>query len=408
MDRTRVLALIQAGGAGSRMDVLTRERAKPTLPFAGVYQLVDFPLSNLAHSGIADVWVSVSFQGATMEEQVANGRPWGLDRTRGGLQLLMPQEGTGSLDEEGFAHGNADELYRHRDRIARAEVDVLLVMSADHVYRYDYRDLLEAHLATGAECTLLTTEVPLEDAGDHATVEVGDDGLVTRVEAKPDAPRTGTVATEVIAYDPRALVTVLEELHRELGGDAEAGDSGLGDFAEHLVPRMVERGRTRAVPLTGFWRDLGRPARYLAAHRAVLLDDCGVLDHPGWPILTQQPQRGPARLVEGCEVVDSLVSPGSHVAGRVVRSVIGPGAVVEAGGEVVDSVVFKDALVRRRARVHGTVLDSGTVVEADAVVGTPGTDLEDDDAVTIVGRDSVVRSGARVPAGSRLEPGSTA
>ena len=119
MSRSRVLALIQAGGAGGRMEVLTRERAKPALPFAGVFQLVDFPLSNLTHSGITEVWLSVQFQGSTLEEEVANGRPWDLDRNHGGLRLLMPQEGTGSLDEDGFARGNADELYRIRDQIAR-------------------------------------------------------------------------------------------------------------------------------------------------------------------------------------------------------------------------------------------------------------------------------------------------
>lgn len=428
LSRTRVLALVQAGGAGSRMDVLTRERAKPTLPFAGVYQLVDFPLSNLTHSGITDVWVSVSFQGSSMEEQVANGRPWELDRTRGGLRLLMPQEGTGSMDEEGFARGNADELYRRRLQLAQAGADVLLVMSADHVYRYDYRDLVEAHLAVGAECTVLTTQRPLDQAGDHATVETaeaaGPEGTagsagsagcaqhgavrVTRIEAKPDEPRTTTVSAEVVAYDPAVLVEVVEELHRELGPDADAGDSGLGDFAEHLLPRFVERGRTHAVALPGYWRDLGRPARYLAAHREVLLDDQGVLDHPGWPILTQQPQRGPARVVGGATVVDSLVAPGAHVAGRVVRSVVGPGVVVAAGAEVHDSVLFTDSRVESGAVVHGCVVDTGTTIGRGAVVGSPDADLEEDDGVTLLGRDCRVADGAAVPPGSRLEPGTTA
>ena len=132
------------------MDILTRERAKPSLPFAGIYQLLDFPLSNLAHSGITDVWLSVSYLGSSLEHEVASGRPWDLDRNRGGLRLLMPQEGTGSTDEEGFAQGNADELYRLRDQIRAARPDVLLVMSADHVYRFDYQDAIATHLDTGA------------------------------------------------------------------------------------------------------------------------------------------------------------------------------------------------------------------------------------------------------------------
>ena len=137
MARERILAIIQAGGAGGRMDVLTRERAKPTLPFAGVYQLIDFPLSNLAHSGIIDVWLSVQYQGATIQEQVVNGRPWDLDRNLGGLRLLMPQEGSGSSDEQGFANGNADEIFRIRDEVRAFEPEIVIVMSADHVYRLD-------------------------------------------------------------------------------------------------------------------------------------------------------------------------------------------------------------------------------------------------------------------------------
>ena len=144
MARNRILAIIQAGGSGGRMDVLTRERAKPALPFAGVYELVDFPLSNLTHSGIDDVWLSVQFQGSSIEEPVANGRPWDLDRSSGGLRLLMPQQGTGSDDEEGFARGNADELFRVRDRIRSAEPEVVIVLSADHVYRFDFLDAVDS------------------------------------------------------------------------------------------------------------------------------------------------------------------------------------------------------------------------------------------------------------------------
>ncbi len=391
------------------MDVLTRERAKPALPFAGVYQLVDFPLSNLTHSGITDVWLSLQFQGATLEEQVANGRPWDLDRDRGGLRLLMPEQGTGTLDEEGFARGNADGLFRIRAQIARAAPDVVLVLSADHVYRLDYHDVVEAHLAAAAECTLVTTEVPLSEAGDHAVVAADDRSLVTGFAYKPDDPQSGTVAAEIIAYDPLVLVEVLEELHRELAADSDAGDTGLGDFGDHLVPRLVERGRTHAHALDGYWRDVGQPHHYLQAHQDVLTDDVGVLAVPGWPILTRQPQRVPARVLSGGSVEESLLSPGSRVAGRVVRSVLGPGVVVETGAEVHDSVVFADCLVRAGARVHWAVVDSGCTIGLDARVSDPAADgTGDPDAVTLVGKGSVIGDGVRLPTGARLEPGSTA
>ena len=404
-----ILALIQAGGAGGRMDVLTRERAKPALPFAGVYQLVDFPLSNLAHSGVSDVWLSVQFQGSTLEEQVANGRPWDLDRTSGGLRLLMPQEGTGTLDEEGFAKGNADLLFRIRDQITTFDPEALLVLSADHVYRFDLNDAVATHRESGAECTIVTTVVPIEEAGDHATVEYDGDGRVTAFAYKPGEPTTGTVATEIFVYDPAVLVEVLEELHRELADHSDPGDTGLGDFGDHLLPRMVDRGKVVVHELPGYWRDLGQPHHYLAAHQDVLTDDLGVLATPGWPILTRQPQRVPARVLEGGRVVDSLLSPGSRVEGTVIRSVLGPGAVVEKGAVVRNSVVFRDSLVASGAEVDWTVMDSDCLIAPGAVVGDPDADgVGDPDAVTLVGRGSTVGEGVRLPPGSRLEPGTTA
>jgi glucose-1-phosphate adenylyltransferase len=412
MPRPRILAIIQAGGAGSRMDVLTRERAKPALPFAGAYQLLDFPLSNLAHSAITDVWLSVQYQAATLEEQVANGRPWDLDRTRGGLRLLVPQEGSGTLDEEGFAHGNADLLFRVRNEITSFAPDVLLVLSADHVYRLDYNDVIQTHLDAEAACTIVTTEVSIDDAGDHAVITVDDDGRVTDFAYKPDDPKSGVVATEIFVYEPERLVEALDDLHRELSAersDDASGDTGLGDFGEHLLPRLVKAERVVAHPLSGYWRDLGEPHKYLQAHQDVLTDDLGIFDEPGWPILTQQPQRVPPRLIDGARVTDSLVSPGCRVSGQVERSVLGPGVVVEAGAVVRNSVVFADCVVSSGATVDWAIVDRDCRIGRGAVVGDRhAAALDDSDSVVLVGRASTVGDGVSLAPGARLEPGTTA
>ena len=407
MSPSRVLAIIQAGGSGSRMDVLTRERAKPALPVAGVYQLIDFPLSSLSNSGITEVWLSLQFHGASLEEQVANGRPWDLDRTRGGLRLLMPEQGTGTADEDGFATGNADGLFRIRDQITEADPTVVVVMSADHVYRLDFSELVATHLERGDECTVVTTEVDPAEAGEHAVIMVEGDRVVD-VDYKPEESDTGTVATEIIVYRPDVLVAVLDELHRELGGDAEEGDSGLGDFGEHLLPRMVARGRTGAVELPGYWRDLGQPHYYLRAHRELLLDDVGLLNDPAWPILTRHTQRGPARMLDGAEVSDSLVSSGCVVAGRVERSVLGPGVRVAAGARVSDAVVFADCVIEADAVVARAIVDTHCRIGEGARVGADDADLDDSDAIALIGKQSTIEPGEVVPAGSRLEPGSTA
>ena len=409
MARNRILAIIQAGGAGGRMDVLTRERAKPALPFAGVYRLIDFPLSNLTHSGISDVWLSVQYQGGVLEEEVANGRPWDLDRNHGGLRLLMPQEGTGTDEEEGFAKGNADLLFRIRDEIRAADPDLVIVLSADHVYRFDFMDAVETHRAKDAELTIVTTEVAKKQAGEHAVIEANRLGRVTGFEYKPERPRTTTVATEIFLYSPDVLVEVLEELHREKSADAEAGDTGLGDYGETLVPRMVDRGRVFTHRLPGYWRDLGQPHLYLVAHQELLTGEADELfAEPSWPFLTRQPQRVAARLDAGCEVEDSLVGPGARVAGVVRRSVLGPGVVVQAGATVTDSVILADTIIEAGAEVAWSVVDTGCVIGKDAVVGDPSAkDPDDPDSVTLVGKDSRVGPGARLDAGARLEPGTT-
>ncbi len=390
------------------MDVLTRERAKPLLPFAGVFQLVDFPLSNLANSGISDVWLSLQFLGAGLGEAVANGRPWDLDRNRGGLRLLMPQQGTGSGDEDGFAQGNADELYRFRDEVIADGAELLVVLSADHVYRFDVMEAVATHRRTGAECTIVTTSVPIEEAGDHATVVAKADGRVTSFAYKPEAPETGTVATEIFIYDPRVLVPVLEELHRDLGADAGEGDTGLGDYGEHLLPHLVARGKVFAHPMEGYWKDLGQPHKYLAAHHDVVTDDLGFLNDPDWPILSHQQQRPAARVLEGGRVADSLLSPGSTVSGTVIRSVLGPGVVVEHGALVRDSVVFRDTRVEEGARLDWAIVDQDCVVGRAAEVGSPDTDRHDPDAIVLIGRGSRIGNGVTVNRGDRLEPGTTA
>ena len=402
-----VLAIIQAGGAGNRMDVLTRERAKPALPVAGVYQLIDFSLSNLSHSGVTDVWLSIQYLGASLEGQVANGRPWDLDRTRGGLRLVMPAEGTGGSDEDGFAHGNADELFRIRDQIRELDPEVLVVMSADHVYRLDFAELARTHRERGAECTVVTTEVDPGDASDHAVLSVEGDRVVD-VAYKPAHPDHGLVAAEIFAYRPDVLIEVIEELHRELGAEAGPGDTGLGDFGDHLLPRMIARGRTGAFRLEGYWRDLGQPHYYLRAHRELLTDDLGILNDPAWPILTRHTQRGPARVLDGAEVVDSMVSSGCVVRGRVERSVLGPGVRVERGARVVDSVLFADVVVESDAEVVAAIVDKHCRIGRGARVGGSGADLDDSDDLVLLGRDSTVGEGAVVPVGSRLEPGGSA
>jgi glucose-1-phosphate adenylyltransferase len=348
--RTRILAIVLAGGAGSRMGPLTEQRAKPALPFAGLYRLIDFPLSNCANSGITDVWVLQQFQPHSLEDHLANGRPWDLDRSFGGLLLLQPFTGG---EEEGFAEGNADALWRHHRLIGEFDADVVLVLSADAVYALDYRDVIDAHLERDADVTMVTSRVE-EDAGRFGVVTVASDQRVTGFEYKPDDPKSDVVTTEVFAYRPSALLETLEQL-------AE-GDEALEDFGDALLPRLVDAGRAYAFPMPGYWRDVGTPQSYWQAHQD-LLDGNGLdLDDLDWRIMTRAGHRPPALVERGASVEQSLVSPACRVAGSVSRSVLSPGVVVEAGAVVEDSVILHDAVIRAGARVERGIVDAGAEV----------------------------------------------
>ena len=351
------------------MGPLTENRAKPALPFAGLYRLIDFPLSNCANSGISDVWVLQQYQPFSIEDHLANGRPWDLDRTSGGLLILQPFTGG---EEEGFAEGNADALWRHRRLIREFDADVVLVLSADGVYTLDYRDVVDAHLDSDADVTMVTSQLD-EDAGRFGVVSVGADRRVTDFAYKPDDPKSDLVTTEVFAYRPGALLDTLDDL-----GES---DEPLADFGDALLPRLVEGGRAFEYRLEGYWRDVGTPESYWQAHQD-LVDGTGPdLDDRGWRIRTTSGHRPPARVEAGASVEDSLVSPSCRVAGRVSRSVLSPGVVVEAGAVVEASVILHGAVIRAGARVERAIVDSGTEVPAGAHVHSTDRDTP----VTIFG-----------------------
>ena len=403
----RVLGLIQAGGSGSRLDVLTRERAKPAVAFAGSYKLIDFPLSSFAGSGISDVWVSVSYLASTLDPYIAQGRPWDLDRTRGGYRRVVPEEG-GTTSESGFAAGNADNLVQLGDAIREFDADVVVVMSADHVFNLDLRPVVREHLDRGAECTIVTAEVSKTEARHNGVVTVAESGLVRAFDYKPEEPAGTTVATEVFLYEPKVLLAELRRLRAKLSHDDEDESSGLGDFGEHLIPALVARGKTYATPMGGYWRDVGRPEVYLRAHRDLLAGRVDVFDRAGHPVLTRWPERPPARVAESGDVGDSLLSAGVVVHGTVRRSVLGPGAVVEKGAVVEDSVLGADVVVASGATLSTSIVDDGCRIGRGATVGAipASTRLHDKD-ITMLGRDCRVSAGATVPPGARLEPGST-
>jgi glucose-1-phosphate adenylyltransferase len=400
MRQPRVLALVLAGGQGSRMDVLTQKRAKPSMPFAGVYRLIDLPLSNLRNSDISDVWIVVQYEVQSINDILAHGRPWDLDRTHGGLRIITPQQESGS--DDGWHEGNADAIYRTRELIREFDPDVLLVLSADHIYRLDYNDALSAHLGRNAGVTVVTTQVPMAQASNHAVVSVGDDDAITDFAYKPDDPQTDIVATEIFLYDPEVVLATLESLVEELG-DEES--TGLEDFGNHLLPRLVEQGKVYDFRLPGYWKDVGRPETYFAAHMDLLADDPELhLDDPAWPIFTLDHQRMPARVSAGAKIEHALISPGCVIRGTVRNSVLAPGVIVEEGATVADSVVLHDVVIRENADVQFAIIDRAAEIGKGATIGAAPAGEPTTEDLVLVGTGAKVDGRRRLAPGERVEP----
>jgi glucose-1-phosphate adenylyltransferase len=381
MVQPRVLVVVLAGGEGGRLELLSRHRAKPAVPYAGHYRLVDVALSNVLHSGMSEVWLVEQSNPFSLQQHLSNGRPWSLDRTSGGLRLLHPRQGTGERD--GWQEGTADALWRYGPEIRDHAPAALVVLSADAVYALDYDDVVRRHLDSGAAVTMVTTRVDREDAGRYGVVRV-EDGQVLDYAYKPDEPASDLVANEVFVFDPTATLDLLDEL---------AQDGDLGDLGDDLLPRFVADGRAREHRFDGYWRDLGTIDAYWSAHMDLVSAqppfDPG---DPQWPLVTHHAPAPPARVRPGAAVEDALLCGGCDVAGTVRRSVLSLGVVVEAGAQVVDSVLLEGVVVRAGAHVVRSVVDRGACVEAGVRVGGEGD-------ITLVGGDEQVIQD--LPAGAR-------
>ncbi|GHG04523.1 glucose-1-phosphate adenylyltransferase [Deinococcus piscis] len=394
----KVLTIILAGGKGSRLAPLTDQVAKPAVPFLGTYRLIDFSLSNVVHSGLQDVWIIEQYLPHSLNTHLAGGRPWDLDRTRGGLEVMPPFSGPQDGDG-GFAEGNAHALALHTELIRDSGAEVVLVLSADHIYKLDYAPVIEQHLKTGASVTMVTTEIRDEsEATRFSNVRADGQGKVTEFAYKPEEPLGRTVACEVFVYGTELLLSTLSQLEQE---------GQLGDYGEHLLPRLVERGDAYTYPLEGYWLDVGTLSAYHQAHRD-FLDGIGLaLDDPKWPFITSSITRPPTRIRPEGTINESFVCGGAEIAGTVVRSLIGPGAVVEQGAEVRDSIVLAGAVIQAGAQVGRAIVDRDAIIGAKAVVGgrSANARLCVVGAAARVEAEATLRPNLQVPPGAHLRAG---
>src|SRR5918998_171400 len=391
MASPRVLALVLAGGAGSRLELLTEHRAKPAIPVGGSHRMIDVALSNCSHSHLRHVWVVQQQHPASLADALRNGRPWDLDRTHGGLMVLPPGQGG---DREGWHHGTADALWKAAPLIRELAPELLLVLSADALYHLDYTEVIDGHQASGAAATLVTTEMAAEPER-FEMMQVDQKSTVTDFAYKPDVAKGNLVSIEVFAFHTDPVLRSLEDVASE---DPDA----LEDLGDVLLPRLVAAGGVREHRFEGYWRDVGTVDSYFEAHMDLLPDRSRFqLDDPDWPILSSMDEPGGTRIRRGAKLENVLIGGGADIAGTVRNSVVGQGATIEPGASVSHSVVLPGAVVGRNAAVSRTVLDAGARVGRNSTVGRPRG------RIALVGRDEQLRAGTDLAAGGRVPAADT-
>jgi len=354
-------AFILAGGVGSRLCLLSERRAKPAVPFGGKYRIIDFTLSNCVNSGIFDVGVLTQYRPTSLNEHIGIGRPWDLDRTHGGIQLLQPAPGAAQSD---WYQGTADAIYQNLMHLKRRRVDEVLILSGDHIYKMDYNVLYAFHRRNRAMLTVAVTEVPEKDVSQFGILETEPNGRVTAFKEKPRGPVTSRLASMgVYLFDRDALIRWLVE-------DAADSESSH-DFGKDVLPRAVARGEgVFAYRFPHYWQDVGTLDSYYEANMAFLsakppLD----LHDASWIIHTQSADRPPVRFQPGTQVHNSMVTNGCVLAGEVTNSVLFPGVHISPGAVVRDSILMHDVVVGPGAILDRAIVDKEAVIGAEARVG---------------------------------------
>jgi glucose-1-phosphate adenylyltransferase len=395
-----VLTLILAGGEGERLSILSQVRAKPGVPFGGKYRIIDFALSNTVNSGLTDVGILTQYAPRSLIDHIGVGRPWDLDRSRGGAALLQPFIGRGRARD--WYRGTADAVLQNIDFITDRSPELVLVLAGDHVYKMDYRPFIAMHREHEAELTCAVRRVPIEEAHRFGIMDVADDGRVTDFIEKPAKPPSNLVSMGVYVFSWPAL------------RDALSPDRV--DFGRHVLPWMVEQGRAvYGYEFGGYWQDVGTIESYWRTSLDLLTDEPGIeLNDLGWLIYTKSEERPPARIGPAASISRSMISHGCVIDGTVEHSVLSPGVRVAAGATVRDSIVMFDAVIEADAVLDRAILDKECRIGAGARIGV-GDDLRPNRdeperlyaGITLVGKKALVPGGVVIGRNCRIDPGAT-
>ncbi|MBR2454689.1 MAG: glucose-1-phosphate adenylyltransferase [Clostridia bacterium] len=387
--KTECLAMLLAGGQGSRLGILTKNIAKPAVPYGGKYRIIDFPLSNCVNSGISTVGVLTQYQPLELNDYIGNGQAWDLDRANGGVHILSPYQ---QIKGTEWYKGTANAIYQNINFIDRYNPEYVVILSGDHIYKMDYNKMLEYHKEKNAACTIAMLEVSWEEASRFGLMILNDDNSIKEFEEKPKNPRSNKASMGVYVFTWSKL--------REYLISDEADPESSNDFGKNVIPKMHQDGeRMFAYLFDGYWKDVGTIDSLWEANLDLLNPKVDLdLSDTSWKIYAKTPVSPPHYISAGAKVQNSMISEGSRVYGDVDYSILFNDVTIEEGAEVKYSIVMPGTVVKKGAVVQYSIVAENAVIESGAVVGKSPEDMDnrDDWGVAVVGAGVNVGEGAFV------------
>ncbi len=356
--RKKCIAMLLAGGQGSRLLVLTDKTAKPAVPFGGKYRIIDFPLSNCVNSGIDTVGILTQYQPLELNYYIGNGQPWGLNRNFGGVHILPPYAQSKKME---WYKGTANAIYQNLHFIKSYNPEHIIILSGDHIYKMDYSKLLKYHIENDAECTIAVRSVPIEEACRFGIMNVNDDGSIYEFEEKPKKAKSNLASMGVYIFKSNIL-------YQYLIAD-EADKDSDNDFGKNVIPALLrDERRLFAYKFDGYWKDVGT-IRSLWEANMELLDGTFNIRDKKFKTYARNYAKPPSYIAKNSEIKNSFVAEGCSVRGKISHSVISTGCTVEEGAQICDSVIMPEAVIKKGAVIKYAIIGEGAVIDENTRIG---------------------------------------
>lgn len=389
--KKKCIAMLLAGGQGSRLYALTNNIAKPAVSFGGKYRIIDFPLSNCVNSGIDTVGVLTQYQPLVLNDYIGNGQPWDLDRAFGGVHILSPYQGKHSSD---WYKGTANAIYQNIHFIKQFDPDYVLVLSGDHIYKMNYSQMINFHVLNDADCTIAAINVPKEDASRFGILNTDEKGEIYEFEEKPKKPKSTLASMGIYVFSAKKLYKYLEEDNND--------EKSSNDFGKDVLPKMLANGeKMMAYEFSGYWKDVGTIDSLYEANMDLLGDKPKFdVSDSSWKIQSRSPLAPPQYFGDDAKVVNSIVMSGCEIYGSVENSILSSDVVIGRGAVVKNSIIMSDVTVKDGAVIEFAIIDEKCVVGEKALIGEP---KEQGSGITVLGRNVIVDKNAKVDGGKIID-----